>query len=243
MQSRRAQPPPDRSANRLLRSLAASEIERLRPVVRTVTTPLHHIFHNAGELIENVYFPNAGVASITTVLTDGRMVECATVGREGMVGVEAALSGKATAQGRTMMQVADEATTAVVLPARELRALMSRNSDFAELVGRYALAVLRQSMHSTACNALHDVQERCARWLLQTHDRVQGESFHLSHEFLGMMLGVRRPSVTVVAGALQRAGLITYKQAVVRILDRDGLEAASCECYSLIRKEFDALAF
>jgi CRP-like cAMP-binding protein len=238
----RSEPSAYQPTNRLLRSLPLTDFERLRPELRTIPAPVHHLFYKAGATIDFAYFPNAGVVSITTLLGDGRMVEAATVGYEGMVGVEALLSSSAKAQGQTMMQVADEGATASMLPVRELRALMKRNDDFADRLGRYTVAVLRQSMHSTACNALHHVRERCARWLLQTHDRVGADSFQLSHEYLGTMLGVRRQSVTVVAGALQRAGLITYRQAIVQIRDREGLEAASCECYGLIRRDFDALS-
>jgi CRP-like cAMP-binding protein len=238
----RSEPSAYQPTNRLLRSLPLTDFERLRPELRTIPAPVHHLFYKAGATIDFAYFPNAGVVSITTLLGDGRMVEAATVGYEGMVGVEALLSSSAKAQGQTMMQVADEGATASMLPVRELRALMKRNDDFADRLGRYTVAVLRQSMHSTACNALHHVRERCARWLLQTHDRVGADSFQLSHEYLGTMLGVRRQSVTVVAGALQRAGLITYRQAIVQIRDRKGLEAASCECYGLIRRDFDALS-
>jgi CRP-like cAMP-binding protein len=222
--------------------MSPDSFARLSGELTTVRTPVRYVFHEAGKPIESVYFPNGGVASVTTVVSDGRMVECATIGTEGIVGVEAVMSSQATAQGRTMMQVADSSVTAEVLPVRALRGVIARDPAFAELLGRYALALLRQTMHATACNALHHVQERCARWLLMTHDRVEGDSFHLSHEFLGMMLGVRRQSVTVVAGTLQRAGLITYRQAVVQIKDRQALEAASCECYRLIRKEFDAFS-
>ena len=109
------------------------------------------------------------------------------------------------------------------------------------VIGRYAQAGVAQMMQSTACNARHHIQERCARWLLMTHDRVGRDDFELSHEFLAVMLGVRRQSVTVVAGTLQRAGLLTYKHGRITVLDRTGLEAASCECYAAIRRRFDSL--
>ena len=137
------------------------------------------------------------------------------------------------------MQVPD--SNAERLGVAAFRRETRRQGAFAELVGRYAQATVAQMMQSAACNARHHVQERCPRWLLTTHDRVGGDEFHLSHEFLAVMLGVRRQSVTVVAGTLQAAGLISYRHGRVKILDRKGLEAASCECYAVVRKRFDAI--
>ena len=108
-------------------------------------------------------------------------------------------------------------------------------------MGRYTQVVIAQMMQSTACNALHRVQQRCARWLLMTHDRMHKQDFHLSHEFLAVMLGVQRPTVSVIAGTLQKAGLISYTHGRVSVRNRKGLEAASCECYSIIRAHFDRL--
>jgi CRP-like cAMP-binding protein len=110
-----------------------------------------------------------------------------------------------------------------------------------DLIGRYTQVVIAQMMQTTACNALHQVQQRCARWLLTTHDRMHEQDFHLSHEFLAVMLGVQRPTVSIVAGTLQEAGLIRYTHGHVTVRDRKGLEAASCECYSVIRAHFDRL--
>jgi CRP-like cAMP-binding protein len=138
-----------------------------------------------------------------------------------------------------MMQVSD--TNVEQLSVAAFRREVSHQGAFADLVGRYAQATLAQMMQSAACNALHHVQERCSRWLLMAHDRVGGDEFHLSHEFLAVMLGVRRQSVTVVAGTLQGAGLISYKHGRIKILDRKGLEAASCECYAIVRRKFDAV--
>ena len=232
-----------RPKNRLLRALAPADLQRLGRELRTIPTPSRFIFYKPGKPVEYVYFPNGGVVSVTTVLSDGRMVEAATIGLEGMVGFEAVLSPDPVSQTETMVQVPDAGsdTDSERLPLDVFRRELSRNPPFADLMGRYTLAVMRQTMHSTACNALHEVPERCARWLLTTHDRVREDTFKLSHEFLGMMLGVRRQSVTVAAGTLQRAGLITYRQGIVQIRDRKGLEGAACECYALIRQGFDAL--
>jgi CRP-like cAMP-binding protein len=232
-------PPKERPKNRLLRALPEADFQRLLPDLKTIPTTAKQTFHTHGKPVEYVYFPNGGVASVTAVLSDGTMVETATVGLEGMVGIEAFFGKDALAPGDTMMQVPD--TNAEKLSVVAFRRELGRQGALAELIGRYAQATVAQMMQSAACNARHHVQERCSRWLLSSHDRVGRDDFQLSHEFLSVMLGVRRQSVTVVAGTLQAAGLITYKHGRVKILDRKGLEAASCECYSLIRRRFDAL--
>ena len=235
-----ARPPPNaRPKNHLLRALPEAEFQRLRPDLKTISTPAKHVFHKQNKVIDFVYFPNGGVASVTAVLSDGTLVETATVGTEGMVGLEAFFLKDATSHGETMMQVPD--TNAEQLPVGAFRREVARQGIFSELVGRYAQASVAQMMQCSACNARHHIHERCARWLLMTHDRVGRDQFDLSHEFLAVMLGVRRQSVTVVAGTLQKAGLITYKHGRVNVLDRAGLEAAACECYAVIRAKFDAV--
>jgi CRP-like cAMP-binding protein len=230
----------ERPKNRLLRALPEVDFQRLLPDLRTVATSAKQVFHKHGQPIDHVYFPNGGVASVTAVLSDGTMVETATVGLEGMIGIEAFFGNDAVAPGETMMQVPD--TDAEQLSVAAFRRELARHGSFSDLMGRYAQATIALMMQSTACNARHHVHERCPRWLLMTHDRVRRDEFHLSHEFLAVMLGVRRQTVTVIAGTLQEAGLITYKHGRVTVLDRKGLEAASCECYALVRAKFDALA-
>jgi CRP-like cAMP-binding protein len=212
---------------------------RLRPDLTTIKTAAKQVFHKVGEQVKFVYFPNGGVASVTAVLSDGTLVEAATIGLEGVVGLEAFFGKDPIAPGESMMQVPD--TNAERLSVTAFRRELGRQGEFADLVGRYAQVAIAQMMQSTACNARHQVQERCCRWLLMTHDRVGREDFSLSQEFLAVMLGVRRQSVTVVAGTLQSAGLITYKHGRMRVVDRAGLESASCECYAVIRRHFDRL--
>jgi CRP-like cAMP-binding protein len=195
--------------------------------------------YREGETMGHVYFPNGGVVSITTVLASGVMVEAATVGDEGMVGIEAFFGDDPVSPGETMVQVPD--TSAEMLSTAAFRRELARQGVLQALIGRHAQAVVAQMMHAAACNALHPVQERCCRWLLMTHDRVHQDTFLLSHEFLAVMLGVTRPTVSVVAATLRSAGLIQYSHGRVEILDRKGLEAASCECYAAIRRRFDLL--
>jgi CRP-like cAMP-binding protein len=230
---------PARSSNCLLADLPPPALARLRPSLKTIPVRPKQVLQYAGQPIEYVYFPNGGVFSVTTVLPDGTMVEAATVGDEGMFPIEAVFHDNAAAAGHAIMQVADCDVTR--LPTEAFRREMALRGALADLVGLYAQVAVAHMMQSAACNALHSVQERCARWLLMTHDRMRREEFRLSHEFLAMMLGTRRPTVTVVAGALQEARLIAYTHGRVTVLDRKGLESAACGCYPLMRAQFDRL--
>jgi CRP-like cAMP-binding protein len=233
-------PPPgdERPLNKLLRCLPRADFQRLRPHLRTIPTHVKQVFHLAHEPVRDIFFPNGGVASLTAGMQNGAMVEIATVGDEGLIGVSACF-GEGLAGGEAMMQVPD--TSAEVLPVEIFRRELARGGPFLDNVQRYAQGLLLLMMQSTACMALHPVHERCCRWLLMTHDRVRRDEFHLSHEFLAMMLGSTRPTVTVVAGTLQKAGLIKYTHGHITILDRPGLEAASCECYETVRNHFARL--
>jgi len=223
--------------------LSAEDFEYLRPRLQTMTIAVRQVLVKAGKPLEAVYFLNGGVASITKVLTDGAMVEVATVGDEGIIGIEALLNEKPEPPGEVLVQVSAEnaAMTAERLAVRDFREALERRGGFRDLMGRYAQMVFAHMMQSTACNARHPVSHRCARSLLQTHDRIHGNEFELSQEFLAVMLGVQRPTVTVAAGMLQKAGLIRYSHGKITVLDRSGLEAASCECYEVIRKHSDRL--
>ncbi len=235
-----ARPPPSdtRPKNKLLACLPRADFERLRPHLRTIPVHLKQVFHSANTPVHEVIFPNGGVTSVTTIMQNGTMVEIATVGDEGFVGITA-LFGDALVMNETMMQVPD--TDAEALPVAIFRREFDRKGPFFDCVQRYSQGFLALMMQSTACMALHTVHERCCRWLLMAHDRVRRDDFHLSHEFLAMMLGSARPTVTEVAGTLQKAGLITYVHGRITIADRPGLEAASCECYDTVKKQFARL--
>jgi CRP-like cAMP-binding protein len=233
-------PPPidARPKNKLLAGLPRADFDRLRPHLKTIPLKVRQILHPVNEPVRDVYFLNGGVASMTTVMQNGAMVEIATVGDEGLVGINAFFGG-AMLSGETMMQV--PGTDAEVMSAADFKRELARGGPFHEGVHRYSQGLLMLMMQSTGCMALHPVQERCCRWLLMTHDRVRQDEFHLSHEFLAMMLGSTRPTVTIVAGTLQKAGLIKYTHGRIRILDRKSLEDASCECYATVRAHFDRL--
>jgi CRP-like cAMP-binding protein len=187
--------------------------------------------------LAHVYFPEMVVGTIVTILEDGTETEVATVGQEGMLGLPAFL-GMALAPHKVFWQVVG---TAWRLPVETLRDERQRGGALSETLSLYAQAFFTQLAQSATCNRRHQVQQRCVWWLLNAHDRVDGDEFELTQKFLSQMLGVRRAGVTVAAGALQRAGLIRYARGWVRILDREGLEATCCECYRLVREEFERL--
>jgi CRP-like cAMP-binding protein len=215
------------AANRLLTSLPAEDYRRLQPLLESVPLPLKRTLYKPGEVVDYVYFPAGGFVSVVTVLADGGMVEVATIGNEGMVGISAVAAGNREPT-LTMVQMESEGHR---LPADEFRREIDRRGGLHDAVSRFSHALMGMIMQSTACNALHNVEQRLARWLLTAHDRVAKDQFPLTQEFLAMMLGAARPTVTIVAGTLQRAGLITYRRGQITIVDREALEGASCECY------------
>jgi len=185
-----------------------------------------------------VFFPNGGVASVTAVMNTGAMIEIATVGDEGVLGIGAVFGGDMIG-GESMMQVPD--TSVEALSVAIFRREIGRRGAFDECIRRYAQGYLLLMTRSAGCFALHSVHERCCRWLLMTHDRVRRNDFRLSHEFLAMMLGSTRPTVSLVAGTLQKRGLIKYVHGRVTILDRKRLEAGSCECNATVKRHFERL--
>ena len=188
--------------------------------------------------MKRIYFPGNGVFSITQIMRNGRPLEVATVGNEGFIGINALFGGERWLAG-ALVRVPDQTAQAMSVSAFERE--MSRRGPFSNLINRYAQGFVVFVMRTAACNALHSVEERCARWLLTTRDRVGRNDFPMTQELLAVMLGVRRPSVTLALRALQRARLIEYGQKRLLIVDHDGLEAASCECYAVVKKYFARL--
>jgi CRP-like cAMP-binding protein len=221
-------PPPTSNRNRLLAALPTDEYKRIAQSLETVPLKLKTVIHRAGEPIAHVYFPGGGFCSVLTVLKDGGMVEIATIGREGMVGVSAVLDGNRVT---STSMVQGETDTCYRMKADAFREAMDRRGVFYELLTHYTQALVGFIMQSTACNAVHSVEQRLARWLLMARDRMESDGFPLTQEFVAMMLGASRPTVTIVASALQKAGLITYHRGQIKIMDGDKLEEASCECY------------
>jgi CRP-like cAMP-binding protein len=225
------------SENHLLAALPRAEYERLVPLLEIVRVEALETIARPDEALAHAYFPLTGIISVVALGMEGGTVEVGTVGREGMAGMHAFL-GEPTSPFATLGEVPGAHAR---LPVRALRATAAPGTALHALLLRYAQAFTVLAGQSAACNRLHPMEERCARWLLMTHDGVRRDTFALTHEVLGQMLGVRRPSVTLAAGILQRAGLIRYHRGLVTILDRPSLEAAACECYGVIRNEFDGM--
>src|SRR5688572_520496 len=219
-------PPP---SNHLLASLPSADFARLASTFDIIPLKLKTVVHAAGDPVQHVYFPGGGFLSILTVLEDGGKVEVATIGREGVAGLPAAMDGGDPSPSETIVQA--EMDTCYRMTRTEFRREMDRRAAFYEVIAKYLHAFYGVVAQSTACNAVHSVEQRLARWLLMAHDRVGRNDFPLTQEFVAMMLGATRPTVTVVAGTLQKAGLIPYHRGHVTIVDRESLESASCECY------------
>lgn len=223
--------------NRLLTALPLEEYERLLPNLETVSLPLKYVLYEPNEPIEHVYFPIHGVVSLVTIMEDGVAVEIATVGNEGMIGLPVFL-GSEIIPMKAFSQIPGKGMR---IKADVFKDLVNQGSPLHDLLQRYTQALFNQTAQSAACNRLHSIEERCCRWLLMIHDRVDSDEYLLTQEFLSQMLGVRRASVNMVASILQKARLIRYSRGRITILDRLGLEAASCECYARIKQEFDRL--
>jgi len=229
----------DRPNNRLLASLPDEDFNRVAPHLRCVPLEAKSVLHRQGERIRDVYFPNGGVVSIVTALSTGEAIEGATVGDEGMVGLPAFFADYPISPFESVVQVPDH--DALTLSMEEFRRELNHVSTLHKLMEAYAQVIIAQIMQSNACNAVHVVQQRCARWLLMTHDRVRRDEFQLSQEFLAQMLGVHRPTVSEVAGLLQDKGYIRYRYGRIQVLSREALERCSCECYGVMRAHFDRL--
>jgi CRP-like cAMP-binding protein len=227
----------DRRTNRLLSLLSDQDYERLRPHLSHVIFDYRKSLYEASRPIEHVYFPVDGVASLVITTVDGASAEVGTIGSEGFVGFPICL-GDRDAPSSVYVQVPG---TALGLDARIFRAELERSPTLNLIMLRYTHAFFNQVAQSAACAHLHRVQQRCCRWLLMTRDRMPSDEFLLTQEFLGMMLGVRRTTVTEVMSALQKAGLIRYRRGHVSILDHEGLRHRACECYDVSKLEFDRL--
>lgn len=222
--------------NGLLRALSAEARASLFPDLEIVDVPYRQVLYRPNDSTRFVYFPLSGVISILAVTGDSTGVEIASVGREGMANVNLFL-GVDQAQCEAVCQAPARVAR---LTGADLKKHTENGGELGQLLLRYMSAYLGQLSQSVACNRLHPLEERCARWLLMMQDRA-GDQFPITHEFLSNMLGVRRATVTVAAGILQKAGLIRYTRGKMTVLDRAGLEAASCECYGTVRQMFERL--
>ena len=223
--------------NRLLASLAAADRTRLLSHLAPVTLEYRRKLYDANRPIKFVHFIETGVGSLVATLRNGDAVEVGTIGNEGIVGLPVVF-GDGQAPTSVYVQVPG---AGLRMKADLFRQELERSASMRASMLRYAHAFFNQVAQSAACAHLHPLEQRCARWLLMTHDRMQSDEFPLTQEFLSMMLGVRRAGVTVAAGELQRAGLIRYSRGRVTMLDHEGLLDRSCECYGVSKREFDRL--
>ncbi len=229
--------PRSSTKNRILGRLTDEEYLRLAPHLEAVQLILGRTIHPANEPISHIYFPENSMISLVSNMSNGSTVEVGVVGREGAAGIHALL-GAESSQNESMVQIADGA---VRIKKDVLRAEFKRGGGLHDLLLRYMHALWIQTSQTAACNRLHSVEERLSRWMLMCHDRAPSDNLPLTHEFLAMMLGTRRAGVTGAALSLQAEGFVNYRRGNVTILDRGGLENFTCECYQIVKAEFDSL--
>jgi len=222
--------------NRILAALPREDFKRLAPHLTASRLTYKLSVYEADERIDKVCFPDSGVCSVMAVMRAGAAAEVGTIGNEGVTGV-ALYFGDTSEPSQSLIQVPGLGR---MLPASIFKKELARRGALHKLVGHYAHALMIQIMQSAACNALHNIEQRTCKWLLTTHDRVFTDEFTLTQEFLSLMLGAARPTVSLVAHDLQRHGLIAYRRGHVTVLDRKGLEAGACECYAIVSRVFDA---
>ena len=227
------------STNRLLSTLPPEDRQRIVSQLTTIPLKFKQVLLKQDGPILDVYFPGGGACSLTKSMEDGATAEVGTIGNEGMIG-SSVFFGDVQSHTEAIVQV--EGDKGYKMPVAAFLGEMERRGAFYNRVIRYHQALAIQIQQTTACNALHPAEQRCCRWLLMTRDRVATDELKLTHEFLAIMLGVRRPTVTLIVGSLEKAGLITngHRGAIV-ITDRKKLEAASCECYATVKANFARL--
>lgn len=223
--------------NHLLAALPADERGRLLPHLELVPMPLGNVLYESGNKLRHVYFPTTSIISLLYVMRDGASAEIAVVGNEGIIGVALFMGGE-TMPNRAVVQSAGHAYR---LKGQLLKQEFNRSGDLQHLLLRYTQALLTQMAQTAVCNRHHSLDQQLCRWLLLSLDRLPSNELAMTQELIANMLGVRREGVTEAAGNLQKGGLITYRRGRITVLDRAGLEARACECYAVVKKEFDRL--
>jgi CRP-like cAMP-binding protein len=229
--------PVEAHANRLLGLLLAKDYRRLHRHLERVPLTYRQSLYRARQPLGFVYFIETGVGSLVNTMANGQAAEVGTIGNEGMVGLPLLLDGD-RAPTSVYVQVPGRGLR---MPATRFRSELAASASMQGVMLRYAHALFNQVAQSAACNHFHSLEQRCCRWMLMTHDRMNSDEFLLTQEFLAMMLGVQRTGVSAAAAALQRIGLIRYRRGIVSILDRRGLRQRACECYGVSKREFDRL--
>ena len=223
--------------SRLLAALPSDEFRRLEPKLRPVELPLKQTLYAPEQPIDAIYFVQSGMVSLLALLEDGNQLEVAVVGCEGACGIECVM-GMATSTLHALIQLEG---SALALDVGDAHDAFEKNVRLRQGLLRFALAQQSLIAQTAACNGRHELAQRLARWLLIVHDRVKDDRIGMTHEFMAMMLGVRRPGVTLAIGTLQKAGLIRHGSGYVDVLDRKGLEGAACECYEVVRLQYEKL--
>lgn len=226
-----------RPPNRLLASLPDDVLNALQPHLKTVAMKLGDVLAETGGPATRVYFPQSGIISLVVELDHGDMIETAMVGTDGVLNGAAALDGEMSLN-KAVVQLAGASS---VIDAARLRAVADGSKDLRSLILRHEQVLFAQSQQSAACNASHSIESRMCRWLLRMHDLAHTDELMLTQEFLAQMIGVRRSSVSIVAGTLQKAGLIQYRRGNIRIMDLPGLQEGACECYGTVKAHYEKL--
>jgi CRP-like cAMP-binding protein len=221
--------------NRLLARLSVAECGSFLAMLEPVALPVKKQIFKVNGPVDKVYFPTSGVISAMTVMSDGSAIEVATIGREGMAGLSAILGGM-TSPYEVIVQVSGDG---LCMSAEAFASEVNHGGPLRQLIASYYNAFSVQVSFAVACNGLHKVEQRCCRWLLMTHDRVGADVLPLTHEFLGIMLGVRRASVTEVLNSLEAQGIVGNERGEIEILDRQRLEQHSCECYRQVQQQYE----
>jgi CRP-like cAMP-binding protein len=223
--------------NRLLAALPDAELQRWRPLLEPADLPLGQVLYESGATLSHVYFPTTAIVSLLYVTEDGSSAEIAVVGYEGLVGISLFMGGNSTSS-RAVVQSAGKGFR---LGSRVMMDEFERNAHVQHLFLRYTQALITQMSQTAVCNRHHSLDQQLCRWLLLSLDRLPGKELVMTQELIANMLGVRREGVTEAALRLQKAGLIQYKRGRITVLDRPGLEQRTCECYAVVKKEYDRL--
>jgi CRP-like cAMP-binding protein len=224
--------------NKLLASIPADDMQRISPHLVAVSLPLRQVLYKEDDTIRDVYFLSSGACSLIKTMNDGAAAEIATIGNEGVIG-SSVYFGENRSISQAIIQLAR--AEGFKMPAESFITEMERHGAFYNKVLRYSQALMSQTMQTTVCNGLHSAEQRCCRWLLMTRDRVESDDLKLTHDLLAHMLGVRRPTVTIIIRDLQNKGLVEHHRGMLRIRDRHRLEGVSCECYATVNASFSRL--
>jgi len=227
----------DALMNHLIAALPADEFIRLKPNLEPVSLSLGEVIYESGEQLEYIYFPTSAIISLLYIMENGSTAEIGMAGNDGLVGI-ALYMGGSTTPSRAVVQSAGNAFR---MPSRALNDEFSLGGVFQKVLLRYTQSLMTQISQTAVCNRLHSVEQQLCRWLLINHDLLQSNKLIMTHDLIANMLGVRREGVSIAAGHLQKKGLIRYVRGTITMLDRDALERAACECYRVVKDEYDRL--